>query len=93
MANLVDQINPVLALSGKSLPSHVDYFSKAADLKKTPPSSQVPQAQSHMFFSPQAAFHLNHDPSFNMPINDLATLFNIPDLHEALSNYIQCMYH
>ena len=85
-ANLVDQINPVLALSGKSLPSHIDYFAKAANLKKTPPSSQVPL---HTFSSPQAAFHLNRDPSFNMPINDAATLFNIPDLHEALSDYIQ----
>ena len=24
-----------------------------------------------------------------MPINDIATLFNIPDLHEALSDYIR----
>ena len=86
MANLVDQIDPVSALS---LPSHVDYFSKAADLKKTPPSGQVPQARPHMFSSPQAAFHLNRDPSFNMPINDVATLFNIPDLHAALLDYIQ----
>jgi Plavaka transposase/uncharacterized protein DUF6830 len=88
-ASLVDQIKPVSALSGKSLPSHVDYFAKAADLKKTPPSGQVPQVRLHTFSSPQAAFHLNRDPSFNMPINDIATLFNIPDLHEALSDYIQ----
>ena len=88
-ANLVNQINPVSALLGKSLPSHVDYFAKAADLKKTPPSGQVPQARPHTFSSPQAAFHLNRDPSFNMPIDDIATLFNIPDLHEALSDYIQ----
>ena len=26
-----------------------------------------------------------------MPINDLATLFNISDLHEALSDYMQCI--
>ncbi|KAF8801574.1 hypothetical protein BYT27DRAFT_7261911 [Phlegmacium glaucopus] len=90
-ANLVNQINPVSALSGKSLPSHIDYFAKAADLKKNPPSGRVPQAQPHTFSSPQAAFHLNRDPSFNKPINDIATLFNIPDLHEALSNYIQCI--
>ena len=51
-ANLVDQINPVSALSGKSLPSHVDYFAKAANLKKTPPSGQVPQVRLHMFSSP-----------------------------------------
>jgi hypothetical protein len=88
-ANLVDQINPVTALLGKSLPSHVDYFAKAADLKKVPPSGQVPHAQLHTFSSPQAALHLNRDPSFNMPINDIATLFNIPDLHEALSDYMQ----
>jgi Plavaka transposase len=88
-ANLVDQINPVSALLGKSLPSHVDYFAKAADLEKAPPSGQVPQAQPHTFSSPQAAFHLNRDPSFNMPINDIATLFNIPDLHDALSDYMQ----
>ena len=43
----------------------------------------------HTFSSPQAAFHLNRDPSFNLPINDIATLFNIPDLHEALSDYIR----
>ena len=90
-ANLVDQIDPVSALSGMSLPSHVDYFAKAADLKKIPTSSQVPQAQLHTFSLPQAAFHLNRDPSFNMPIDDVATLFNIPDLCEALSNYIQCI--
>ncbi|KAF8800624.1 hypothetical protein BYT27DRAFT_7262783 [Phlegmacium glaucopus] len=90
-ANLVNQINPVSALSGKSSPSHVDYFAKAADLKKNPPSGRVPQAQPHTFSSPQAAFHLNRNPSFNKPINDIATLFNTPDLHEALSNYIQCI--
>jgi hypothetical protein len=88
-ANLVDQINPVSALLGKSLLSHVDYFAKAADLEKAPPSGQVPQRQPHTFSTPQAAFHLNRDPSFNMPINDIATLFNIPDLHEALSDYMQ----
>jgi hypothetical protein len=87
-ANLVDQIHPVSALSGTSLP-HVDYFAKAADLKKMHPSGPVPQAQPHTFSSHQAAFHLNRDPSFKMPINDIATLFNIPDLHEALSDYIQ----
>ncbi|KAF8809172.1 hypothetical protein BYT27DRAFT_7222697 [Phlegmacium glaucopus] len=75
-ANLVNQINP-------SLPSHVDYFAKAANLKKNPPSGQVPQAQPHTFSSPQAAFHLNCNPSL--------LLFNIPDLHEALSDYIQCI--
>ncbi|KAF8800937.1 hypothetical protein BYT27DRAFT_7227077 [Phlegmacium glaucopus] len=58
---------------------------------KNPPSGRVPQAQPHTFSSPQAAFHLNRDPSFNKPINDIATLFNIPDLHEALSDYIQCI--
>ena len=83
-AKLVDQIDPVSTLSGMSSPSHVDYFAKAADLKKTPSSGQV-----HTFSLPQAAFHLNRDPSFNMPINDIATLFNIPDLHKALSDYIQ----
>ena len=88
-ANLIDQINPVSALLGKSLPSHIDYFAKAADLEKAPPSSQVPQAQRHTFCSPQAAFHLNRDPSYNMPIDDIATLFNIPDLHEALADYMQ----
>ena len=88
-ANLVDQINPVSALSGKSLPSHVDYFAKAADLKKTSPSHQVSQVRLHTFSSPQAAFHLNRDPSFNMPINDIATLFNIPDLYGALLDYIR----
>lgn len=77
-ANLVDQIDPVSALSGMSLPSHVDYFAKAADLKKIPMSSRVPQARPHTFSLPQAAFHLNRDPSFNMPIDDVATLFNIP---------------
>ena len=90
-ANLVDKINPVSALSKKSLPSHVDYFSKAADLKKAPPSGQVPQVRLHTFSCPQAAFHLNRDPSFNMPINEIATLFSIPDLHQALSDYIQCI--
>ena len=74
-----------------SLPSHVDYFAKAAGLKKMPPSGQVPQVQPHTFSLPQVAFHLNCDPSFNMPINDIATLFNIPDLHEALFDYIQCI--
>jgi hypothetical protein len=88
-ADLVDQINPVSPLLGKSLSSHVDYFAKAADLKKAPPSSQVPEAQPHTFSSPQAAFHLNRNPSFNMPINEIATLFNIPDLHDALSDYMQ----
>lgn len=86
-ANLVDQIDPVSALPG--MPPHVDYFAKAADLKTMPQSGQVSQARLHTFSSPQAAFHLNRDPSFNMPINDIATLFNIPDLHEALSDYIQ----
>ena len=84
-ANLIDRIDPVSSLS---LPSNVDYFAKAADLKKIPPSGRVPQAP-HTFSSPQAAFHLNRDPSFNMPIDEIATLFNIPDLHEALSDYIQ----
>ena len=78
-----------IALLGKSLPFHVDYFAKAGDLKKAPPSGQVPQAQPHTFSSPQAAFHLNRDPSFNMPINDIATWFNIPDLHDALLDYMQ----
>ena len=89
-ANLVDQIDPVSALSGMSLPSHVDYFAKAADLKKIPMSSRVPQARPHTFSLPQAAFHLNRDPSFNMPIDDVATLFNIPVIRWQLSYTVQC---
>ena len=82
MANLIDQIHPLSA----PLCSHVDYFSKAADLKKMPPSGQE---RTQMFPSAQTAYHLNRDPSFKMSINDVATLFNILDLHEALSDYIQ----
>ncbi len=44
------------------------------------------------FSPPQSnvAFHINRDPSFKqMSINETAVLFDIPDLHQALVDYLQ----
>ncbi|KAF8817000.1 hypothetical protein BYT27DRAFT_7325734 [Phlegmacium glaucopus] len=88
MADLVNHINPI---SQKSLRSHPDYFAQAANLGNGPPSQVLP-TPARTFCSSQAAFHLNRDPSYKcMLIDDVATLFNIPDLCEALSNYMQCI--
>ncbi|KAF8808233.1 hypothetical protein BYT27DRAFT_7222975 [Phlegmacium glaucopus] len=85
-ADLVNHINPV---SQKSLRSHPDYFAQAANLGNGPPSQVLPMP-ARTFCSSQAAFHLNRDPSYKcMLIDDVATLFNIPDLREALSDYMQ----
>jgi hypothetical protein len=88
--DLVNQINPVSAVSGKSLYSHVDYFVQAANLKNGSKSGQFLPLPFCTFFSPLAAFHLNCNPVYKcMLIDNVATLFKILDLHEALSDYMQ----
>jgi hypothetical protein len=66
----------------QGLRSTVNYF-KTTSVKNT-------SSPSRTFSTPEAAFHLNRDPSYKqMPIDEVATLFDIPDLREALSDYIQ----
>jgi hypothetical protein len=82
-ANLPNQINPPMALSNDNLRSVVNYFAQATSLKNS-------LSPSRTFSVPEAAFHLNRDPSYKqMVVDDVAALFNIPDLRPALSDYIQ----
>jgi hypothetical protein len=92
MADLINQINPISAVSGKSLYSCVDYFARAADLKDGSKSGGFLPLPFRTFCSPQAAFHLNHDPLYkHMLIDNVATLFKILNLCKALSDYMQCI--
>ena len=86
-ADLLKNINPV---SAQSLRSNADYFIKAANLKNGQASSRIPPKPFRTFCTPQSAFHLNRDPSYKqMSVDDVANLFDIPDLREALADYIQ----
>ena len=86
-ADLLKKINSV---SAKSLRSKADYFTQASDLKNGPPSGRISPTPFRTFCSPEAAFHLNRDPSYKaMSVDDVAVLFDIPDLREALADYIQ----
>jgi hypothetical protein len=68
----------------------VDYFARAADLKDGSKFGQLPPLPFCIFCSPQAAFHLNCNPLYkHMLIDDVAILFKILDLCEALSDYMQ----
>jgi len=87
-ADPLDQVNPV---SSQKLRSTINYFAKATNLRNGLVSSgRVVSIPFRTFSMPDAAFHLNRDPSFKrMLIDEVAALFDIPDLREALSDYIQ----
>jgi hypothetical protein len=87
--NLSNQVNSVPPLSNEDLRSTVNYFAQAASLRNTS-SQRAALLPFRTFSTPEAAFHLNRDPSYKqMPVDEVATLFDIPDLREALSDYIQ----
>ena len=84
--NNLDEVSPLpLSLDG-GLRSTVDYFAQAKNVS----SRQAAVLPCRTFSTLDAAFHLNRDPSYKqMLIDDVAALFSIPDLREALSDYIQ----
>jgi hypothetical protein len=89
-ADLLNQVNPVSSQKSRST---INYFAKATNLRNSLVSSEqaAPAPIPFRTFSmPNAAFHLNRDPSFKrMLIDEVAALFDILDLREALSDYIQ----
>lgn len=87
-ADLLANVDFVSPLIGSTRPT-VDYFKIASQLKL----GQIPNAphphRTHQS-SPNSTFHLTRDPSFKrMLVDDVATLFNLPDLRPALGDYGQ----
>lgn len=82
--------------TGSSATRFADYFARASILSTSNASGgDVPG--KHLCplrtFCPSqstVAFHLNRDPPFKqMTIDETAVLFGIPDLHQALADYLQ----
>ncbi|KAF8189057.1 hypothetical protein BJ912DRAFT_850916 [Pholiota molesta] len=86
--DLLDNISSVSPLIGATRTT-VDYFQLSLRLKSgLTPSAPFPY-RTHQC-SPHSAFHLTRDASYKrMSIKDVSTLFDIPDLHAALGDYVR----
>lgn len=81
----VDFVSPLIG----STRCMVDYFKIASQLKLGQ-IQNAPQPHRTHQSSPNATFHLTRDPSFKrMLVDDVATLFNLPDLRPALGDYVR----
>lgn len=91
-SDLLDRVTPVTNLTSSSR-SFVNYFTKASRLKDSHQVlslAHVPPRPFRTFSTSGTAFHLNRDPSFKrMLVDEVASKFSIPDLREALADYIQ----
>lgn len=100
--DLLKNVKPVKPLTG-CRHSMIDYFDKASHLATTNNqislSVKAPPKPLRTFSVLRTAFHLTRDPPFKrMLVDDVALMFDIPDLREALSDYIQrtqssCSHH
>lgn len=90
-SDLLDNINPVTPLTG-GLHSLVNYFAKASRLENSDYIASLlhpPPIPLRTFSTSRTAFHLTRDSSFKrMLVDDVASKFEIPDLREALADYI-----
>jgi hypothetical protein len=85
-ASLLARIQPTSNLSG---PLRVlrDYFAEAESLK-CGDSPNAPQP-FRTFACESTAYHLNYDADYkHMPVDEFASIFNLPDLRPALADYL-----
>ncbi|KAI6128922.1 hypothetical protein EDD16DRAFT_1690159 [Pisolithus croceorrhizus] len=45
----------------------------------------------HTFSTATTAFHLSTKPSLRLSVDEAAVMFNLPDLHAAISEYLHCL--
>ncbi|KAF9245449.1 hypothetical protein BU15DRAFT_71197 [Melanogaster broomeanus] len=71
--------------SGRSV---TDFFKKAEHLEETGNLSAPWPPRTFITTSGSTAIHLNYDPSHcRMPIDEVSTMFHLPDLRGALADY------
>jgi hypothetical protein len=88
-SSLLTHIDPVSSLSG---PRKIfDYFYCASELKRSLQYDQdVPFPLRTFMCTSHVAVHLSRDPSYKrLPVDEVAQMYNIPDLRPALSDYLQ----
>lgn len=85
----VDSVSPLIGTT-RTL---VDYFQLSSQLKSgLIPSAYLPYRTQRC--SPHSAFHLTRDAKYKrMSIEDIGKLFNLPDLHSALGDYLHHLSH
>ncbi|KAF9455364.1 hypothetical protein BDZ94DRAFT_1316309 [Collybia nuda] len=85
-ASLLSNIDPTHPLTGTTR-INADYFQLSANLQHISSSdaSHLPRT----FLGANTALHLARDPSFKrMSVDDTAKMFNLPDLHCAIIDYL-----
>ena len=65
-----------------------NFFSVAGRLLSSATPIPVP---THTFIAGSTAIHFNYDQSLkSIPVDKVAEIFGLPDLHAALANYVHC---
>ncbi|KAF7965082.1 hypothetical protein HWV62_45763 [Athelia sp. TMB] len=85
---LLATIRPTASVAG---PRHVqtDYFAHAKRLAAENHPRQPFPPRTFISDSEQTAFHLGRDPSCKLSLKDASTIFDIPDLQQALAAYLR----
>ncbi|KAF7972624.1 hypothetical protein HWV62_17370 [Athelia sp. TMB] len=86
---LLERIHPTSSLSGPKRRA-VNYFltaNRLAILAAVVPSPKNLPFPLRTFTSGSTSFHLARDPSFSLSVDDACSLFKLPDLRQALSDY------
>lgn len=89
-SSLLTHIDPVSSLSGPSR-NIVDYFYHASELKRSLQHHQdIPLPLRTRACSSHVAIHLSRDPAYKrLLVDEVAQMYNIPDLRPALADYLQ----
>ncbi|KAF7981243.1 hypothetical protein HWV62_34611 [Athelia sp. TMB] len=88
---LLKTIRPASSLTGpKRHP--VNYFADAAHLATLALNGQTEKKLPlplRTFTCGATSFHLNRDPSFSLTVDDASKVYNLPDLRQALADYLK----